>query len=251
MTAHDLVLLKDMRALRRSLSAELIENAVYIHRIFESGQRFSCYSDLKRETLIAVEEKGENVIFAGKWDETQIPIDLLPAHGFFTHACPPAALAKISDHFQIKEDWPCWRYVAPGGYGPGPWDGLGRLSETDVAFIAQYWDLIDDPEDVLREKVAKYESACVRESGVLASWAGLHFEIDGIGEMGFAHTLEDHRRKGYAELVGKALVNRIASHGNRAICHMFKSNRESIGLCEHLGFHRCGEATWAQVGGRR
>ncbi len=250
MATDDLVRVKDMTALRNTLNANLLENAVFIHKIFESGLRFRCYSDPEHKVLVAVEEKGDNVLFAGAWKDIKLPVDQLPASGFFTSACPPATLAKIGDHFEIKEDWPCWRYLAPEGYGPGPWNELDRLSEKDVPFIARYWDLIDDPEDVLREKVMKYESACVRDGGVLVSWAGLHFEIDGVGEMGFAHTLEDHRRKGHAKLVVKALVNRIASHGNKAFCHMFKSNRESIGLCEHMGFDRCGEATWARIGAR-
>ena len=79
------------------------------------------------------------------------------------------------------------------------------------------------------------------------AWGGLHFELDGVAEMGFAHTLKRYRRKGCATLVTKAVVNRVAAHGSIAFCHAFKTNKESIGLCEKLGFIRAGEYTWAIV----
>jgi len=248
MTLAELKTEDDLALMLKVLREDLFENATFIHRLTESELCFSYYADSEMKAFLAVEENGESVVFAGDWNGVVIPKELLPATGFFTPACDPRTLEQVAESYQIDESWPCWRYRAPGSFGPGPWDELDRLRANDVAFISRYWDLVDEAEEHLRPKVEKYVSACVREGGRPISWAGLHFEIDGMAEMGFAHTLEEYRGKGHASMVSKALVNRVTGKGKAAICHMFKDNLGSIGLCEKLGFERDGEATWAMVG---
>ena len=247
---NDIESVKDLDDLARTLKKNILHNAAFYHRVFGIGAEPDIYADKELEAVMAVFEEDASAIFAGDWSGHAIPVDRLPRDGFFVHACPKEALEQLISAFDIKDSWPCWMYMALANFGPGPWDDLDHLVPDDAAFIANYWNLIDDPEDILKEKIIKYDSVCVRIDGRPVSWVGVHFEIEGIAELGFAHTLEEHRRKGYSAMCTKALVNKVNGHGSRALVHMFKDNNASIGLSESLGFKRIGEATWAQIGKR-
>ncbi len=247
---NDIEPVKDLDGLARALKNNIMHNAAFYHRVFGLGAEPDIYADKEFKAFMAVFGKDANVIFAGDWSIHTIPVDILPRDGFFVHACPGAAMEQLTSAFDIKDSWPCWRYRAPDNFGPGPWDELDHLVPDDATFIADYWDLIDDPEDILREKITKYDSVCVRIGGKPVSWVGIHFEAVGIAELGFAHTLDAHRRKGYSAMCTKALVNKLSMQGSRALAHMFKDNIASIALAESMGFERMGEATWAQVGER-
>lgn len=237
----------DLDILRESLSGNLLINAPAIHALFESGMDFDCYADAGRRAILGLKRDHSNVIFAGNWDGLGLPVELLPDE-FFTSACPPAAYELLQSKLTIKEEWPSWYYLAPESYGPGPWDDLGELTVDDVAFISQYWELGDDPEAHIRESVEKFNSACVRVDAKPVSWAGLHYEIGEYANLGFAHTLDEYRRRGLATIVTKSLINRLAKRGVRATSHVIKDNVNSVALCKSLGFERVGEATWAFVG---
>lgn len=224
-----------------------MENSIFINKVFESGQRYICYFDESMISFLAVLEKKKNVFFGGDWSGCYIPEELLPQKWFFVSAVNIDIMSQLKKQFRIKEDWPCWRFIAPDDFGKGPWDELERLVPKDAPFIARHWELQDAPVKYLRERIKKFESACARVRGKPVAWGGLHFELPGVAEMGFAHTLKRYRRKGYASLVTKAVVNRVAAHGSIAYCHVFKTNRESIALCKKLGFTKAGEYTWAVV----
>ncbi len=238
---------EDMDHIKKTLKDNVLDNAIFLYRVFELGHEYDIYFDEDVKAAMAVDKNHPLVVFTGDWSSTIIPFDKLPLDGFFTHGCPTSALIQIENEFKIDDPYPCWRYISTGNVGAGPWDDLGRLDEDDAVLIAKHWDLIDDPEEILREKIRKFDSACVRENGKPVSWVGIHFEIEGMAELGFAHTLDGHRRKGYSAMATKALVNRIDERGGKAVVHMFKSNEASISLAESMGFKRIGEATWAQI----
>ena len=224
-----------------------MENSIFINKVFESSQRYVCYSDESMKSFLAVQKKKKNVLFGGDWGRCHIPEELLPQKWFFVSAVNTEIMSQLKKQFRIKEDWPCWRLVAPDGFGKGPWDELERLEQKDAPFVARHWELQDEPVKYLRGRIKKLDSACVRVNGKPVAWGGLHFELEGVAEIGFAHTLKRYRRRGFGTLVTKAVVNRVAAHGNTAFCHAFKTNKESLGLCKKLGFTRAGEYTWAVV----
>ncbi len=236
-------------SLKKALAKNLLENAAFIYWAFESELDFDCYVDENRNAVVAIEKGDEkHVVFTGKWHNRRLPTELLNKDGFFVSACPPDVMKLLRKKYKIDGEWPCWFYLAPDGFGTGPWDELGGIRQDEIPMVAKHWGLSDDPESHIRKRVEKYESVCVRVDGKPVSWAGLHFEIDNVANMGFAHTLKEERRKGYAALVTKALVNRVVKRGKKGTCHIIKDNKESIALCEHLGFTRIGEAAWAEVG---
>jgi len=242
---------KDLKTLRKALEKDAFKNAAFINSVFNDDEKFRCYkgSDCKR--FLGVNGKEREAIFGGDWAGARLPVDLLPKKGFFVSCAPTPAIRLLKRHYKFKGEWPCWTYARKKGFGKGPWDELERLKPSDAPVVAKHWRLDDKPEPYIRSRIRKYESACVRVDGKLLAWGGLHWEAGGAANMGFAHTMARHRRKGYATLVTKAMVNRIIARGNIPMMYIFKTNTASQRLCEGLGFKRIGEATWALVGKRK
>ena len=236
----------DIGAARARLALDPVRNSGFLWRVFRSGSRFRVYVEERTGALMAREVSKDHLVFAGDWSATEIQRNLLPARGAFVSASPPEAIEQLKEHYGLKGEWPCWLFLAPEGFGPGPWDAIAPLTEEDVAFIAPFWELGGEGrEEHIRESVKRFESACLRVGGKPVSWCGLHFEVQGIGNLGFAHTLEGHRRKGYARLVTKALVNKLHRKGSRATADVIKDNAASIATCKSMGFEAVGEQTWA------
>ena len=228
--------LSDLGPLIYKLSENVLDNAGFI---FRSGDLpFDIFADEGLTAAIAVQKDSEHCMLWGDWDDIEIPHDILPKEGIFVSACDPGIIEILKQHFKLDGEWPCWHYLAPENYGSGEWDELGPLTYDDVAFIYPFWELSDDPEPHVKDRVARFDSACVRVNEKPVAWCGLHFEVNGVANLGFAHTLEEYRRKGYAGLVTKTLVNRLSARGMRVTSHVIKDNEASISLCASLGFEK-------------
>ena len=236
--------LSNLDGLLKILSTEELENSGTIFRLTDGT--FKIFSDEGLTAAVAVQEDSDHCMFWGNWEDVDIPFDVLPKDGIFVSACAPDIIEILKKHFKLDGEWPCWHFLAPESYGSGEWDSLGPLKADEAPFIAKYWELGgDDREGHLRDRLGRFDSACVRKGGKPVAWCGLHFETSNFGNLGFAHTLDEHRRKGYASMVTKTLVNRLADRGKRATCHVIKDNEASIHLCEAMGFENVGELTWA------
>ena len=226
----DLERLADPEPLFSRLSEDIVENAGFLFRANDNV--FDIYADKNLTAALAVQRDSDHCMFWGNWNDIEIPFEVLPKDGIFVSACPPEIIEILKQHFTLDGEWPCWHYLAPDGYGPGEWDELGPLKDEDISFIAPFWLLGDDDrEEHIRDRVKRFDSSCIREDGKPIAWTGLHFEIPGLANLGFAHTLEEHRRKGYQQLVTKALVNRLHERGKRTTCHVIKDNKASMKLC--------------------
>lgn len=78
------------------------------------------------------------------------------------------------------------------------------------------------------------------DGNVLLGFIGFHPE----GSMGMLHVFEEHRKKGYGELLEKLDINRALDMGIVPYCHVFFSNRASLSLQEKLGLERGGRPVW-------
>ena len=78
------------------------------------------------------------------------------------------------------------------------------------------------------------------DGNVLLGFIGFHPE----GSMGMLHVFEEHRKKGYGELLEKLDINRALDLGIVPYCHVFFSNRASLSLQEKLGLERGGRPVW-------
>ncbi|MCK5024045.1 MAG: hypothetical protein KAR56_00345 [Thermoplasmata archaeon] len=239
-------ILTDPEPLLAKLAENLLDNSGMIFKITEPDIQFDIFADEELTAAVAIQKDSDHCMFWGDWHGIELPRDMLPKKGIFVSACAPDIIEILKQHFELDGEWPCWHYLAPDGYGPGEWDKFGSLTDEEVSFVAEFWELGGDGrEEHVRDRVNRLDSACIRENGQTVAWCGLHFEINKIANLGFAHTLDEHRRKGYAGLVTKALVNRLSVREIRATSHVMKDNKASMALCGSLNFENIGELTWA------
>ena len=240
----ELSLLADTKPLFDKLSENILENAGFIFRARDN--QFDIFADKELTAAVAIQKDSDHCIFWGDWHDIEIPFDVLPKEGIFVSACAPDIIEILKKHFKLDGEWPCWHYLAPDGYGPGEWDKLGPLTDADVDFIYPFWELGgDDKEEHVRDCVNRFDSACIRENNQPIAWCGLHFETGTIANLGFAHTLDKHRLKGYQKLVTKTLINRNSARGVRTTSDVIKDNSASMSLCTSMGFEIVGEQIWA------
>jgi predicted GNAT family acetyltransferase len=76
----------------------------------------------------------------------------------------------------------------------------------------------------------------VRDNNRLVAMAGERTRFDGLSEISAVCVHPDHRGKGYAQRLIRALIKAIADRGETPFLHVFASNANAIGLYERLGF---------------
>jgi len=89
------------------------------------------------------------------------------------------------------------------------------------------------------DQIDNFPSAGVflKENDQLVSWMVFHMPW-GMGKL---HTLEEHRKKGYASLVTKYLSKRMAQSGYIPYVNIEVGNDTSCAFFESVGFKNCGE----------
>ena len=228
--------------IRAWLDMDPINNGIMIYECFIAPEDYSLYTDGER--VVAVDAKKEWGLFSGDWDGVDLPTGLFSAN-FGGSAAPPCLVDRLREGWRFKFESPCWVYsVPPRAVNLKKKYTLESLKASDAREVAKYWKLGDDPLPHIRNCIEKFPSACIRVDGELASWGGNHFVTDRAAELGFAHTKEEFRHRGYALRIAEALTARLYSMGLVPYCYVFKTNEASIALCEKLGWKRIGEATW-------
>jgi len=76
----------------------------------------------------------------------------------------------------------------------------------------------------------------IREDSRLVAMAGERMHCDGFTEISAVCVHPDHRGKGYAQRLIRALIKGIADRGETPFLHVFVSNLNAIALYERLGF---------------
>ena len=76
----------------------------------------------------------------------------------------------------------------------------------------------------------------VKEDGRLIAMAGERMKPAGFTEVSGVCTHPDHRGRGYAAGLMRAVIARILARGETPFLHAYAENRGAIALYEHLGF---------------
>lgn len=76
----------------------------------------------------------------------------------------------------------------------------------------------------------------VKQDGVLIAMAGERMRLPGFTEVSGVCTHPDHRGKGYAAALMRAVMARIIATGETPFLHAYASNTGAIALYETLGF---------------
>ncbi len=140
---------------------------------------------------------------------------------------------------------PCGMFrVEPSGFRPGGMpDGAACRAEPlrreDAALVTRHWAYGED-ETYPLSRIVGAPTACIRVGGRPVAWALIHFD----GSMGMVHTLDEHRRKGFARAVVSALVEARFRAGRTPYCFIVDGNDTSVRLFEGLGFFRQADLAW-------
>lgn len=76
----------------------------------------------------------------------------------------------------------------------------------------------------------------VKQDGVLVAMAGERMRLPGFAEVSGVCTHPDHRGRGYAATLMRAVMARIIAAGETPFLHAYASNTGAIALYETLGF---------------
>jgi len=76
----------------------------------------------------------------------------------------------------------------------------------------------------------------IRRDGELVALAGRRLRVDGFTELSGVCTHPDHRGKGYAAALSRAVVGEILASGEAAFLHAFADHEATIAFYQSLGF---------------
>jgi ribosomal protein S18 acetylase RimI-like enzyme len=180
------------------------------------------------------------------------PVDVAPFLGL---PSPPSA-----------EDWrDAAGLVAPGTYAavrysgaelPDAWQAVEafelvqmieeRVTGADcpeaiplgAADVPEMLELVaqTEPGPFLTRTIELGDYLGIRCDGALVAMAGERFHLDGWTEISAVCTDPDHRGRGLASQLTRALIARIQLRSQRAFLHVLSTNAGAIRLYEELGF---------------
>jgi len=150
---------------------------------------------------------------------------------------------KLKARFPVVWDAPCAVYYYPPD-APPPEPGRGPAQSLEV----QDAELIDTHHayrhpgslEEIRACIRDRASSAVHGDGGPVCWLLVH-EDDSLGIM---YTLEEHRRKGYAEVVTRDLVRKQLAAGRTPFLQIRDDNGMSPGLALKCGFVKEGNCDW-------
>lgn len=81
----------------------------------------------------------------------------------------------------------------------------------------------------------------VKRAGQLVAMAGERMRLPGLSEVSGVCTHPEHRGRGYAGVLMRAVAERMLARGERPFLHAYATNAGAIALYESLGFRLDGE----------
>ena len=135
---------------------------------------------------------------------------------------------------------------------------VGPLSARHMSRVLQYWpylQYVPDGADIIRRSVEVGMTG-----GVFLTPAGDAADGEGEAEavswilmntagkqLGFAHTLEEHRRRGFARLALRELARRCAARRLPLVVATGRDNVGMLGAMRPLGFNALWDVFWSSV----
>jgi 8-oxo-dGTP diphosphatase len=102
----------------------------------------------------------------------------------------------------------------------------------------EYRDVMDF--NYVKERIAAGISACISTYGKMVSWSLTHDD----NSIGFLHTVEEERKKGYAINVVANMTRQMLNKGEIPFVQITESNLKSYNLAVKLGYKRLGSSFW-------
>jgi len=111
------------------------------------------------------------------------------------------------------------------------------LTIDDAELVNKFWEIGGgDSLDYVKERIEKGVHVGCDDAEGLVSWALTHED----GSMGFLHTMERGRRKGYARSVGIEHIKKILAAGQTPFAYILLGNDVSLNFSKTLGLEQAG-----------
>lgn len=88
----------------------------------------------------------------------------------------------------------------------------------------------------------------IKQGGELVAMAGRRLRVDGFTELSGVCTHPDHRGKGYAAALSRAVVDEILATGESAFLHAFADHDTTIAFYRGLGFQARARMIYTSLG---
>jgi len=121
---------------------------------------------------------------------------------------------------------------------------VDTLREADIDVIldhSHYSEYLSH--DLLKERIRDGISAAIREGDKLVAWGLTHDDKS----LGFLHVLQDYRNKGYAQDIGRHLINKKRELNELPYINIEPDNYKSINLSEGMGFRYDRNVSWIKL----
>lgn len=133
----------------------------------------------------------------------------------------------------VRRTMTCDQMIAAGA--TGELCAFETLGEDDAGEIHALVALTEPgPFGPLTHRIGDFIG--LREHGRLVAIAGERMRASVFGEVSAVCTHPDHRGRGHASQLMRAVMQRIAARGETPFLHAYSHNRGAIGLYESLGF---------------
>jgi hypothetical protein len=208
----------------RVLSIDIIGNSVVVKGISDCEWIYIRCDDEDELGIIKNKLTSEDVNF-GAIDEWMIP-----------------TLVKGKE---IKWDLPMVQFYLPLGIDLPPIEyktsPLNMNDANTVYLNSDYKEYIST--EYISYQINKGISAGIYENDKLISWGITQDD----GAIGFLHTLNDYRRKGYGGSVVLAMIKILKESGKLPFAYIESSNKKSMNLFRKLGFIENKKSHWFKI----
>ena len=223
----------------------------------DSPNNISIINFIKNNKIFSADIIGDSVLVRGESDRCWVYISSKNKDEL---SIVKSKLNKDDENFASIDDWifpiltqskkVIWdlfmsQYYLPNNiYLPSPEIKTISLTEKDANIVynnSEYKEYISI--EYVKDCIRKGISAGVYDDKKLVSWAITQDD----GAIGFLHTLEEYRRKGYGYNVTLSMIHRVRSSGGPPFANVLPSNKRSINLLLKLGFKESKKIHWFQI----
>jgi GNAT superfamily N-acetyltransferase len=142
-------------------------------------------------------------------------------------------------HFPIQWENTCGQYHYPGGkFEVEPLEALCIEDAELVNDLYEYKN--DDSLSKIKDAILNRPTSALRLDGELVAFVLIH-DDDSIGYM---FVKDEHRKKGYATMLTKDILNKVIDFGRLPYIQIVHGNDKSVGLALKTGFEKHGDVHW-------
>ncbi|MFZ0453314.1 MAG: GNAT family N-acetyltransferase [Ignavibacteriaceae bacterium] len=145
----------------------------------------------------------------------------------------------------IVWDIPALQFYLPGNTNlpPVKYETLPLTIEDSQTIYTNYTLKEYISLEYIRERIRKGVSAGIYKDNKPVSWGITQDD----GAIGFLHTLDNYRRKGYGYRVVLSMTDKLTNSGNVPFAYIEPSNKKSINLFLKLGFKEYKKVHWFKI----